>query len=154
MQSSPPYDRFPLPAGSGLNAGIAELRRLFMVDVRDVKPEDRIGTLTDALAEQLAVTVSAYTSRRGPLVAWRNALKLASLLSPKGSSPSLPVLTASLRVAQVVADSWSLEGDALDAVTEVSVDDGRGQELAATIIGELRRLRDSAEAAARALEAV
>ncbi|MDQ6884229.1 MAG: hypothetical protein M3077_08355 [Candidatus Dormibacteraeota bacterium] len=110
IEETEPYDRFPLPADVRFEGGILDLRRLFMVDVRDVSedPADRVASLTDETALQLAVRWAAYANRRGPLVALRNAEKLAKLLAGS-DSPSAAYLGAAQRLAEVVGSNWELE---------------------------------------------
>jgi hypothetical protein len=143
------FDRFPLIPRDGYVGGIVELRRLFMVDIRDVEKSNRMVSLAARPAEELAVTLSAYTTRHGPLTALHHADKLAQLLA-KGTDPDNRTRTAALRVAQVIADAWTLDGLDLSAAAEVVIAD-EVPSILSSIVSRLRSLAETAAAAADAL---
>jgi hypothetical protein len=151
VEQTEPYDRFPLPADARFHGGILDLRRLFMVDVRDVseKPVDRVASLTDEAALQLAVRWAAYANRRGPLVAARNAESLAKLLAGSDSPPPA-YLDEAQRLAQVVGSTWELEA-ALEGTEDLAESGENPAAFIEALIGNLDQLTQLARQASDGL---
>jgi hypothetical protein len=120
--------RFRLPAWRDrLAAGIAELRRCFMVDARDVagNVDRRVAGLADESSAQLEVRWNAYAARRGPEAGTRKAEKAAELidrLSVAESDASREEVGKALATALWM--SWRLEGEYLEAAA-TAFDEGR-----------------------------
>jgi len=145
VQDSEPYDRFALPAETRFSGGILDLRRLFMVDVRDVYEAraDRTASLTDEQAAELAVRWAAYANRRGPLVALRNSENLAKLAS-RSDAPEFRYLEAVQPLVELVKSSWQIE-DSLEETDEML---RQGMD-AADLVRSLLATLDSLAATAR-----
>ena len=147
-----PFDRFALPAGGDWPGGVAELRRVFMVDVRAIDPEKtpRVTRLGDGLSQGLAITWAAYATRRGPLAASKAAEKLAGL-SSRGGEVSPEIRAAAVSVAQTVAAAWTMEAEGLDEAA-IAFEDGADPNPAVErLIESLQELATQASAAATAL---
>jgi hypothetical protein len=118
----PTFGRFLLPPCPGrFGAHIAELRRCFMVDARDVAEhkDSRVASLDDDLAEALEVRWNAFAVRRGPLANARNAEKLLGTLTRiagREDAPTEDELSAARSLTDVLAATWRLEGAGLEAV--------------------------------------
>jgi hypothetical protein len=111
----PSFDRFPLPQRGTVGPAVAELKQLFMVDIRDVDPATRTATLAESMASELAVHLAAFASRRGPLAALKNAEKLGHFLAGGTDQEVSPdIERATLLLAQVIAEGWTLEGGPLE----------------------------------------
>jgi hypothetical protein len=150
-----PFDRFALPASEGWPGGVAELRRVFMVDVRaiDLENTPRVTRLDDALSQRLAITWAAYATRRGPLAASKAAEKLALLLS-RGSEVTPDIKAAALSAAQTVAAAWTMESEGLDGAA-IALEEGTDPDpVVARLIESLQELAIQASAAAAALDAL
>jgi len=148
-----PFDRFPLPKEDPWAGGAVELRRLFMVDVRAVNPDPgaRAVSLDRELATRLAVTWSAYATRRGPLAAAKNAGKVAQLLVDGGTGED-EATSAANALAQTVARAWTFEVDGLDAAA-IAFDEQTDPERAkARLIETLRDLAHGTASLLRQLE--
>lgn len=155
-RSTNAFGRFPIPEAPDVEGGIAELRRCFMVDARDVADNAgaRLASMASELAEELEIRWNAYAARRGPLAALRNAEKLASLLARAAGRTALGEsdLEAARSLAEAVTASWKLEGRYLEAAAG-AFDSGAagGTEIAAVAVA-LRELAARAEQAAQILE--
>lgn len=149
------FGRFPMPAEGQLSAGVAELRKCFMVDARDVVEykNARVATLTPDFADELEVRWNAFAARRGPLVALRNADKMVELLARQrgDSRPTGADRRLGQHVAQVMADSWTLEGSDLEGVAEALNNDGDAAAAVLQLEEGLRRLSEQASTAAALL---
>lgn len=145
------FGRFPLPAHGEVSAGIAELRKCFMVDARDVAAhkDAREASLTDDFAEELEVRWNAFATRRGPLVALRNAEKLVDLLTRRRGlrEPGADEKQVGQEVAEVIAQSWAVEGGHVEAFAELA-DDAEGENALLALAEGLRRLSEQATKAA------
>ncbi|HEY6088709.1 MAG TPA: hypothetical protein VD771_02865 [Gemmatimonadaceae bacterium] len=152
---NPTFDRFPLPADELVDqGGIVDLRRLFMISVDSVDPDLRFASLSDDVAEDLAVHWSAYVTRHGPLPGLRNSEKLALLLAGgRTALPSEEHRRIGGLVSEVVNSSWRFEGEALEGIS-VAFDEGAGaEEAVVNVTTALDDLAGRALAAAEALRA-
>jgi hypothetical protein len=145
------YGRFPLEAAGFFPGGVVELRRAFMVDLRAIKPEQRVARPDKGLAELLEVRWSAYSARRGPDVFNTNAHKLKSLLS-RPSEPGVDEEEAAARVAEVLSLAWRLEGGALEEAAAAWDKDRDGNPAVEELLDVLRLLEQAAAAAAAKLD--
>jgi len=149
------FGRFDLPGDGCFNTGIAELRKCFMVDARDVATvkDARLKALTPDFAEELEVRWNAFAARRGPLAATRNADKMVGLLTRERGSeePTAGDLDVGREVAEVVARAWRLEGHDLEAVADALTGDADGRQELELLEDALRRLSGQAIQAADAL---
>ena len=147
------FGRFPLPAWeSKLPPGVAELRRCFMVDSRDVADHvsNRLASLEDDRAEQLEIRWNAFAARRGPLAATRNSNKLAGLLARRRGEeqPTEDELALGISVAESLTSAWRLEGSELEAVGDAFDAAQNGAEEIWALEAGLRKLADEAQRAA------
>jgi hypothetical protein len=138
------FGRFGMPGWEGhLPAGIAELRRCFMVDARDVAAHkgDRVASLGAAAAEDLELRWNAYAARRGPLASTRNAEKLAALLArARGNGDLLdPEKDLTRSVAQAMATAWRAEAalEAAAAAYDAGEDGDREIEALITVLRDV-----------------
>ncbi len=149
------FGRFDLPAGDTVSAGIAELRKCFMVDARDVAAvkDARLAALTPEFAEELEVRWNAFAARRGPLAATRNADKMVGVLTRRRDleGPTEDDVAVGRAVAEVLAQAWRLEGRDLEAVAGAFSDNADGRSALEALERSLRRLSDQAAKAADAL---
>lgn len=164
------FGRFPMPAmGESIPASVAELRRCFMVDSRDVaaRSEDRLASLGPEAVVDLEVRWNAFATRRGPRASARNAEKVADVLvrlqgrSERSESDE----EAGTLVAQTLAAAWRIEGGELPAAAEAAPEQSSDEPTADDSIegtqsgwaeverlqSALRSLATTAEAAADAL---
>jgi len=152
------FGRFPLPADAhDADDRIADLRRCFMVDARDVDAALKAGgfqvrSLDDATRDDLAIRWSAYALRRGPFVAEDNLEKFVEYLLITGRvDDEGAVIDAARALADVVAAAWGYEGRGVEGAG-TAADDGRDpQEVIDRLVEELEQLRATADAALDAL---
>ncbi len=139
------FGRFPLPKDKEreFDGGVAELRDCFMVDARDVCPNDRILTLSGEAAEDLEAAWDACAMRRGPHVVEHNVTKLASLLA-NDEGVSDDDIEAVEMIAQTLVTAWRLEGGLLRAVADSPVTEKAALE---QIVTELKQLEKFARSA-------
>ncbi len=154
--STTSFGRFPLPAWEAkLPAGVAELRRCFMVDSRDVAGHvsHRIASLDEELAEDLEVRWNAFAARRGPLASARNSDKLAGLLARlRGDDePESSEVEAATSTARALTRAWRVEGHDLEAVADAHDQGIQGRLAIDGLESGLRELAELAQAAADAL---
>ena len=149
------FGRFPLPADEHFASHcIADLRRCFMADARDVHKalaagDFRTRSVSDETAGALAIRWSAFTLRRGPFVAEDSLEKFAEHLLDTGRvAQEDDAVAAATLLADVVSAAWGYEGRGVEGAGNAA-DDGRApDEVIAELTAELERLR---EATARAL---
>jgi hypothetical protein len=155
------FGRFPIPEEPEFRpAQIAELRRCFMVDSRDIAEHRnaRIARLSEALADDLEVRWNAFAVRRGPLAAARNADKLVGLLARSRGHEDEPLEQEAL-AGQSIVDAlvavWRLEGgclenvgnafdrrlDGMDAVNELEANLEEASRLAKAALEAVRAVR-------------
>jgi hypothetical protein len=151
----PSFDRFAVPRDVAHDPAVIELRKLFMIDVRDVlaSQQSREARLSDEMAARLEVTWVAFTARRGPQAALARATRLVRLLVGDALATSLAAAATVRLLGQVIADTWTIEGHALLTAIE-ALEDGAGDTDVATALlrEQLRGLSQSAAAAAAALD--
>lgn len=144
------FGRFPLPGDAhfALNL-IADLRRSFMADARDVHKalasgRFRVRSLGDDVLGDLAIRWSAYALRRGPFVAEDSLEKFAELLLDTGKvSEEKRALEVATLLADVVAAAWGYEGRGVDR-SGTAAEDGRSpDEAIAELTAELESLEDA-----------
>lgn len=156
LAQTPSFDRFPLPAEQPHveTPGIVDLKRLFMVDVRDANPSFRFASLSDEAAEDFAVNWAAYVTRHGPLPGLKNAEKLAVLLAGgRGNNLEAAHVTAAELISEIVNMAWRLEGDALELVSEAYERNTSGTEAINAVLQVVRQIAARASEATSALEA-
>jgi len=144
------FGRFALPAGELFEGGIADLSRCFMVDVRDVDAGDRVASLGEDLVEGLEIAWNAASVRRGPLVARRNALKLAELLAGEGNLTTQKEMDASL-VAEALGVAWRVEGRDLQRAAEAADRGELTDSVLEDLISDLLMMGELAQRAAERL---
>lgn len=145
LRDRPIFGRFPLDAVETFEGGFADLSRCFMVDVRDVDPAARFAALSEQGAEELEVAWNAHAVRRGPLVAKRNAAKLAELLAADGVAERHNEDTG--LVAELLGVAWRIEGGVLGAVDEALKRGDRPDEVCRRLMAELEALANVASEA-------
>jgi hypothetical protein len=146
-----PFNRFGLQEAAFFSGGIVDFRRLFVVEARDVLPEQRIASLGDALVEELEVRFAAYAVRRGPNVVDKNLDKVVRLLDRAGlKEPEAKAAAAQISLAFAIA--WRAEGGPLEDAAEAFDDEKEPAEPVAALAAELRALEEAAREGAAALE--
>lgn len=147
------FGRFPLPADSllGDEAGVLELRRLFMVDARDVEAEMRLASLDDETRDRLAKRFSAYVLRRGSEVGALEATKLTAILAAAPGASDIERETAEL-VGAAYDAAWDFESRATAIVDDLDIGIGTAADALPVVVAALDELATVAVAAARALE--
>jgi hypothetical protein len=151
------FGRFLLPDWQGVwTTRVAELRRCFMVDARDIAVgrDARKASIDDATAEALEVRWNAFVARRGPLASGRNCEKLAEVLSRALNATELAAedREIALAVASTLATAWRLEGSDLEAISDVYATGEGGLGEAETLHKSLRELAAAAADAADRLD--
>jgi hypothetical protein len=152
------FGRFPMPRlPDVLPAGIAELRRCFMVDSRAVAQhvDYRVASLGEVAAEALEIRWNAYSSRRGPLAAVRTAAKVAELLARKRGADEADQAERDLgrKLAELLTLAWRLEGEDVAQAADAYDAEAPGEAELAALVGRLQELATSASATAEALAA-
>jgi hypothetical protein len=143
VAESRPYDRFALPSAQGWAGGIAEFRRPFTVDARDVDVNDRKLRPDPELLNLMSAAWSAFTVRHGPLVAARNASKLAELLIRRGI-PEEKARAVGGAVAQIIGTIWSFEATDLEAIDEALKGRRDEEAVLVALVGSIGRLCEDA----------
>ena len=148
------YERFPLEPGIGFcfSGGIVDLRRAFMIDKRALRPDQRVTTLQSDIKELLEVRWSAFTTRRGPEVFNRNAIKLARLLAGD-AEPTAEAKATAASVADVLGLAWRLEANDLENAATAWDDKTSADPEVAQLIETLHELEAATIAARAGLEA-
>jgi hypothetical protein len=117
------FGRFPMPGWEDrLPASVAELRRCFMVDSRDVGARARLASLGSEAVVDLEVRWNAFATRRGPRASARNAEKVTDVLvklQGRSERTERDEETGTL-VAQTLAAAWRIEGGELPAAAEAA----------------------------------
>lgn len=147
------FGRFPLVADPLLDdeAGVLELRRLFMVDVRDVDPKARLASLDDDARDKLAKRFSAYVLRRGAEVGALEATKLTAILEGAPGAGATERATAEL-VGAVYDAAWDFESRTTAVVDDLEIGVGSAVDELPAVVAALDELAKLATAAARELE--
>lgn len=144
------FGRFPLAADEHVASHcIADLRRCFMADARDVHKAlaaagFRTRSISDETAGALAIRWSAFTLRRGPFVAEDSLEKFAEHLLDTGrvAQEDDAVEVATL-LADVVSAAWGYEGRGVEHAGNAA-DDGRTpDDVIAELTAELKSLQDA-----------
>jgi len=141
------FGRFPLPPDEHVaSPRIADLRRCFMADARDVHKALVAGgfracSISDETAGSLAIRWSAFTLRRGPFVTEDSLEKFAEhLLDTRRVAHGDNAVAVATLLADVVSAAWGYEGRGVESAGNAA-DEGRApDEVIAVLTSELQRL--------------
>lgn len=117
LEERPTYGRFPLPSDdTSAGHAIAEIRRCFMVDARDIAAVEggfSVRSLTDETRDELALRWAAYALRRGTFVVEDNLEKFGEVLLVAGIAHA-EAQNFGVAVATAAAAAWLYEGRGIE----------------------------------------
>ncbi|MHB1244353.1 MAG: hypothetical protein ACYC1P_13285 [Gaiellaceae bacterium] len=148
----PTFSRFGLEPSGFFNGGIVDLRKLVVVEKRDLAADQRVASLDKDLTALLEARWNAHIVRRGPNVVDRNADKLETLIKKQPGANPRAAEAAAAAVADTLGISWRIEGGALDDAATAADDDLAPEPPVSQLIDDLRQLATAAQSAADSLE--
>lgn len=149
---NPTFSRFGLERGGFFSGGIVDLRKLVVVEKRDLTPDQRVASLDDDLTALLEARWNAHIVRRGPNVVDRNAAKLETLLNRQPGADARAAEAAAAAVADTLGIAWRIEGGALDDAATAADDELAPDPPVSQLLNDLRELATAAHSAADSLE--